>query len=230
MATIWRGELLITAIASALLSAPATAAPGRTATGEVQGQVTILRDGKPRAEHSNAVVYLEGVPGAPERAAAPSPAVIRQKDKQFTPSLTVVQSGATVDFPNEDRIFHNVFSVSRAARFDLGLYKSGSSRSVTVKRPGVVDVYCNIHADMEARIKVLDTPWYRVTGRDGRFRFTRVPVGIHPIVVWLPSGDEVRGTVTVRAGAVAQFRTSIAQVERPRRHLRKDGTPYGRYE
>ena len=64
--------------------------------------------------------------------------------------------GTTIDFPNEDKIFHNVFSVSRPARFDLGLYKSGTAKSVEMKRAGIVDVYCNIHPEMIAKVKVLD--------------------------------------------------------------------------
>jgi len=111
--------------------------------GTVKGSVTVSKGGKAKADKTGVIIYLEGVPGTP-----PVPkdhAIIRQREKQFDPPLTVVVRGTTVDFPNEDKIFHNVFSVSRPARFDLGLYKSGTMKSVEMKRSGVVDVYCNIH-------------------------------------------------------------------------------------
>src|SRR6185436_17206189 len=100
-------------------------------TGEIRGTVTV----KGRATSAGVLVYLEGV--AEEPAAPRSHAVIKQRDKQFDPPVTIVVRGTTVDFPNEDKIFHNVFSVSRPARFDLGLYKSGTMKSVEMKRSGV---------------------------------------------------------------------------------------------
>ena len=154
---------------------------------------------------------------------------IRQREKQFDPPLTVVVRGTTIDFPNEDKIFHNVFSVSRAARFDLGLYKSGSSRSVEMKRSGTIDVYCNIHPEMVAKVKVLDSGFFALTDAQGRFRIDGVPAGTYPLVVWLPSGDEVRSEVTIKARGVAQARPEITAHAKKDTHLRKDGTPYGRY-
>ena len=103
--------------------------------------------------------------------------MIRQREKQFDPPLTIVVRGTTVDFPNEDKIFHNVFSVSRAARFDLGLYKSGAMKSVEMKRPGTVDVYCNIHPDMVAKVKVLDNAFYTITDQTGDVRARGRPGG-----------------------------------------------------
>src|SRR4029078_815115 len=105
-------------------------------------------------------VHLESAAGA--RPRPKTHAIIKQREKQFEPPLTVVVKGTTIDFPNEDKIFHNVFSVSRAARFDLGLYKSGTAKSVEMKRAGVVDVYCNIHPDMIAKVKVLDNAYYTI--------------------------------------------------------------------
>jgi plastocyanin len=196
--------------------------------GTVRGTVTVTKGGKAKADKTGVIIYLEGVAGTP-----PVPkdhAIIRQREKQFDPPLTVVVRGTTVDFPNEDKIFHNVFSVSRPARFDLGLYKSGTMKSVELKRAGVVDVYCNIHPDMVAKVKVLDNAFYTITDARGAFTIEGVPPGEYPIVAWLATGDEVRGTVTVTVGAVADVKLEVTEVAKKTMHTRKDGTPYGRYK
>ncbi|EYF06806.1 carboxypeptidase regulatory-like domain-containing protein [Chondromyces apiculatus] len=196
-------------------------------SGTVTGTVTVLKDGAPRADRSGIVVYLEGAPGP---LVAAKGRAIQQKDLAFVPGVMVVTTGTTLEFPNEDKVFHNVFSVSKAARFDLGLYKSGSSKSVTLKNPGVVDVYCNIHPQMAARIKVVDTGYHAMTDANGRFQIKGVPVGTYPIVAWPAYGEEQRGTVTVTAGGLAALDLSVVEGKPSKRHLRKDGTPYGRYK
>ncbi len=200
-----------------------TNAASKPQTGDVTGKVTV----KGSKQTKGVVVYLENVPGTPPKA---KNATIRQREKQFDPPLTIVVKGTTIDFPNEDRIFHNVFSVSRPARFDLGLYKSGSQKSVEMKRAGVVDVYCNIHPDMVARVKVLDNAFYTVTDASGVFRVEGVPAGEYPIVAWLPSGGEASGKVTIAAGGAATVNLEITAVATSSTHTRKDGTPYGRYK
>ena len=202
------------------LSADAHGAPG---TGDIAG--TVLVNGKQPG--AGVVVYLEGFYGVP--APARDHAVIRQREKQFDPPLTVVVRGTTIDFPNEDRVFHNVFSISQAARFDFGLYKSGTSKSVEMKRSGAVDVYCNIHPDMVAKVKVVDNAHYTITDEHGRFRLQGVPAGDVPLVAWVPSGEQATLTVTVKAGGVATVKLDVVAVARKPTHTRKDGTPYGRY-
>ncbi|HEX5059974.1 MAG TPA: carboxypeptidase regulatory-like domain-containing protein [Kofleriaceae bacterium] len=203
-------------------------ARSKPSTGSVRGTVTINAKGKAKSDKKGVVVYLEGVAGTP-----PVPkdhAIIRQREKQFEPPLTIVVKGTTIDFPNEDKIFHNVFSVSRPARFDLGLYKSGTAKSVEMKRSGTVDVYCNIHPEMIAKVKVLDNAYYTITGADGAFRIDNVPAGEYPVVAWLPTGDEAKGTVTVKAGEAAEVKLEMSEVAKKETHTRKDGTPYGRYK
>ena len=196
--------------------------------GTVKGSVSVHKGGKAKADKTGVIIYLEGVAGTP-----PAPkdhAIIRQREKQFDPPLSVVVRGTTVDFPNEDKIFHNVFSVSRPARFDLGLYKSGTMKSVEMKRTGVVDVYCNIHPDMVAKVKVLENAYYTITGKDGTFKINNVPAGEYPIVAWLQTGDEAKGTVKVSAGGSAEVKLEVSEVAKKETHTRKDGTPYGRYK
>ncbi|MGH9886698.1 MAG: carboxypeptidase regulatory-like domain-containing protein [bacterium] len=193
-------------------------------TGEIRGTVTV----KGRPTSAGVLVYLEGV--AEEPAAPRDHAVIKQRDKQFDPPGTIVVRGTTVDFPNEDKVFHNVFSVSRPARFDLGLYKSGTTKSVELKRAGTIDVYCNIHSEMVAKVKVLDNAYYATTDPQGRFRITGVPAGDVPLVAWLPTGDQTTARVTVQPGQVTDVKLSVTAVEKRETHARKDGTPYGRYK
>ena len=194
--------------------------------GEVKGGVEVI--GKDGAKHHEAaVVYLDDVPGAP--AKTDKHAIIKQREKQFEPPLTVVVKGTTIDFPNEDKIFHNVFSVSRTSRFDLGLYKSGSSKSVEMKRAGTVDVYCNIHPDMVAKVRVVDNAYYTITDAAGQFAIEGVPPGKYPITAWLPSGDEAHGTVEVKSGEAAKIVLEVKALAGRETHTRKDGTPYGRY-
>lgn len=225
-----RTHLVLTSIivaAGALVGVVAGGQAAPTAAGAVKGAVTVTVKGAPRRDLSGVVVYLERVPGPPPAATT---AVIKQRDKQFDPPLTIVVRGTTVDFPNEDKIFHNVFSVSRPARFDLGLYKSGAKKSVQMKRPGTVDVYCNIHPEMVAKVKVLDNGFYTRTDKSGGFVIDGVPPGEYPIVAWLPSGDEARGRVTITSGATAEIKLAVTEVKKKTTHTRKDGTPYGRYK
>ena len=202
----------------------AALAHGEPSTGEIHGTVAV-NGGKTSAA---VLVYLEGIPEAP-----PAPkdrAVIRQRYKQFDPPLTIVVRGTTVDFPNDDKMFHNVFSVSRPARFDLGLYKSGTTKSVEMKRAGTVDVYCNIHSEMVAKVKVLENAYYTTTDEQGRFRIAGVPAGDVSVVAWLPTGDQARAAVTVQTGRVADVKLEVTAVAKRETHTRKDGTPYGRYK
>jgi plastocyanin len=217
------------AVVVAVLTATLSLGRAGPALGTVQGVVAIEKDGSPKADRSQVVLYLEGVPG-------PSPDLeklrrsVRQRDQAFSPELTVLVKGATIDFPNEDRVFHNVFSLSETAKFDLGLYKQGDSKSITFRRTGVVDLYCNIHPDMVAKIVVVDTPFYAITGTDGRFRLDGVPAGVYPVVAWQARGAPFRGEVTVTAGGNAALDIKLVEGPLMKNHLRKDGTPYGRYK
>jgi len=187
--------------------------------GKVVGAVTPAR--------ADVVVYLEGLPNKPTEEKRPQ---IKQKDQQFSPRVVVVEKGQTVEFPNEDKIFHNVFSVTDGSKFDLGLYKSGESKAVTFKHPGVVDIYCNIHPNMVAKVKVVDSTAHALTGDDGRFTLADVPPGTYPVVAWQPYGAEWRGQVTVKSGATVELAIPLAPGKPETGHLRKDGTPYGRYK
>jgi hypothetical protein len=143
------------------------------------------RQGRPKASQAGVVVFLDELQNPPPSwPAPPEEPVIRQADKQFVPDLLPVLVGTTVSFLNDDKIYHNVFSLSRAKPFDLGIYEQGASRRVTFDRPGLVRVYCNIHSEMAADVLVLTNPYFAVTGPDGRFRIADVPVGGATLRTW----------------------------------------------
>jgi plastocyanin len=197
--------------------------------GNFAGKVVLQKDGKPLEAHAGVVVYLESVPEA-EPGSTAAVKQVQQRNLAFLPELTVVVKGETVEFPNQDKVFHNVFSLSRAARFDLGLYKSGSSKAVTFTREGVVDIYCNIHPQMAAKVKVVPNRFYAVTDERGRFRIEGIPPGKWPYVAWQPWGEPVRGEVTIQPARTSEAEVRLERGERSTSHLRKDGTPYGRYQ
>ncbi len=195
--------------------------------GALAGAVTVVSGGHPIADRSRVVVYLVGNGVSHSARVTKS---IRQRERRFQPDFLVVPVGSTVEFPNDDHIFHNVFSLSRTKRFDLGLYRSGTSRSITLEREGVVDVYCNIHPEMVAKILVIDSMHYAVTDRDGAFRIRDVPSGSYEVVGWQAYGQPYRARVTIRSGTTTRLDFQLAAGRAPtRRHLRIDGTPYGRY-
>ena len=154
--------------------------------GSVSGRVE-LRDSQDAAvrkhmDFSGVVVWLEPVAGLPNPApvgaiAQTNQAKMIQKDKTFTPHVLPIRVGTTVDFPNFDPIFHNAFSNYNGQLFDVGLYPPGTSRPVRFARPGVVRVFCNIHANMSAVIVVLNTPYFQATQKSGKFQFDNVPPG-----------------------------------------------------
>jgi plastocyanin len=112
-----------------------------------------------------------------------------QKDKMFTPHLLVVPTGSQVEFPNQDPFFHNVFSLFNGKRFDLGLYESGTSRSVRFDREGVSYIFCNIHPEMGAIVLALNTPYYGISSENGLVALHNVPAGSYRLNVWSENGQ-----------------------------------------
>ena len=149
----------------------------------------------------NVVIWLS--PLKPITTIAPSPVrqpVYRlvQKHKMFTPHLLVVATGTSVQFPNEDPFFHNVFSPFNGKRFDLGLYESGTTRSVRFDREGVSYIFCNIHPEMGAVILALSTPYYGISGENGTVSIHNVPPGSYRLNVWSENGQPADQTTAER--------------------------------
>jgi plastocyanin len=184
----------------------------------VSGKVELRdsRDPGVRAkDYSGVVVWLVPSSGAaPEMPARHARMV--QKNKTFTPHVLAIPVGSTVDFPNFDPIFHNAFSSYNGQIFDVGLYPPGTSRAVQFSRPGIVRVFCNIHANMSAVIAVLASPWFAVTGRDGEFTLHDVPEGSCTLHVFheratQPTLDALQQTVTVGSDALRLSPISVSE-------------------
>jgi plastocyanin len=148
-----------------------------------------------------AIVYLEGrsLEGRSYPASAARPA-LNQRGIQFHPQVLAIQAGTTVDFPNRDNIYHNVFSYSSPNDFDLGRYPMNDSRSVRFDRPGIVRVYCDIHSHMSATILVLPHPYFAVPDAQGNYVLSDVPEGKYTLVAWYGREAAVRMQVSVTRG------------------------------
>ena len=132
----------------------------------------------------------------------PKHRVIEQRERQFAPRVLVVPVGSTVTFPNFDPVFHNVFSLSPSRAFDLGIYKDGETREVTFSKEGVVEVGCNLHANMSAALIVVSAPHYVVTNAKGQFSFKSLALGDYQMKAWTESSPEpLTKIVHVKAGA-----------------------------
>ena len=141
-----------------------------------------------RADLSDVVLWLTPLDRpAPEVALTQQPRKrlqLTQKNKSFQPHVLVVPAGSTVDFPNRDPFFHNVFSLFDGKRFDLGLYEAGASNSVRFDRLGVSFLFCNIHPEMSAVVIAVDTPYHGVSDRAGKITIPNVPDGKYKMHVW----------------------------------------------
>jgi plastocyanin len=165
---------------------------------------------KAQPELRNVVIFFEGLPASKP---APRNASIAQRDEQFTPHMVAVTAGSSVAFPNDDPFFHNVFSLSRGAAFNLGRYPSGSSRAKVFTRPGIVKVFCEIHSHMSAVVRVFDHGWFTVPGDDGTYAIDGVPAGEHTVIAWHERIGERRERVTIRAGAATQTHFTLPVLE-----------------
>ena len=192
-----------------------SAKPRSAATGAVVGKLT--------GGGGDAFVYIEDVV-----APAHGGAVMKQAGKQFAPQVLTVVKGTKVDFPNMDTVFHNVFSVTPDNSFDLGSYPQGAAKSVTMTRPGVVTVYCNMHPQMVGYILVTPSPLVVRAGQDGFFRIANVPVGHHRLVAWAPNAKPVVSEIDVTEADSAPVELAVKRSQAGP-HTNKDGMAYGSY-
>ena len=209
---------------AALLALVTLALPAPVPAGTVNGRVELIdKGGRKASDLSDVVVFIEGVKSRPR----PAHVTMTMKAKSFVPRVVVVPVGGTVDFPNEDPIFHNVFSVSGENRFDLDLYKRPKSGSWTFQRPGVVRVYCNIHPQMSAVVVVRDNPYFAKATPDGAFSIADVPAGRYTLKAWNERANEVGREIVVPAqGDVEAALTLDASSFKRVAHKNKFGKDY----
>jgi plastocyanin len=221
-----------------LLAAAALLAGARPlAAEELGGHLVLLaKDGKGPARGADpvqAVVYFEpeAVAHAPHAAKEPeAPYQLLTQHKEFFPHVLAVPVGSRVQFPNQDAILHNVFSVSPGNAFDLGIYRVGPPKEKRFDKAGVVRVYCNVHQAMTAYILVLDTSFFASPGADGAFRLTGLPRGPGKLTVWHEQADPWSEEVTLPLPAGAPPLQARLVVVRPKLlpHLNKTGESYTR--
>ena len=164
---------------------------------------------QPMAEPQMSVVYLEVAPRGAFEQTDTTRAIMDQRNETFVPHVLAITTGTTVDFPNSDHIYHNVFSLSKTRPFDLGRYAVGRSKSIRFDRPGVVRVFCDIHSHMSAFILVFTHPFYAVTDSDGRYRIDNVPPGTYNVVAWNEGLASEPRAVTVPDGAATELDFSL---------------------
>lgn len=203
--------------------------------GTVSGSVTAVQKGKP-IQSTDVWVYLESAT-APKSPGDGVSANIVQKETKFEPKVVVIPKGGKIFFPNRDSEEHNVFSPAVKANeyfgFDLGRYgpdKTGRHRKFF--EVGEFDIYCDIHKEMSAKVKVVPSRYYtRVI--DGKFTFADVAPGTYTLVAWAPDSRESRSAQAfeVKAGETRQTESlNVQVVTASRLHDRLDGSPYGQYK
>ena len=231
----------------ALFNMALTGSPAQAQGAEVTAHVVVqdkTAAGKHKGSMSSADVVVWLTPLQPDGHSAatghPGPFRLVQKNKMFTPHLLVVPTGSSVDFPNQDPFFHNVFSLFNGKRFDLGLYESGTSRAVRFDREGVSYIFCNIHPEMGAVVLSLSTPYYGVSSSGGAVAIHNVPPGSYRLHVWSEAAQsanpvDAERIVQVGAGPVHLGEIALEGVADPMEHHKNKfdedyhpnhGTPY----
>lgn len=222
------GTVLLCTAALALplrrLSDTASAA----APGNVRGRVELKQapaDQEPRpnvadlgmhaahgaTDRRRSVVYLDPAPRAAFDVREDVHARMDQRNETFVPHVLAIIAGTSVDFPNNDRTYHNVFSLSKTRSFDLGRYAVGRSKSVRFDQPGIVRVFCDIHSHMSAFILVFSHRYFAVTDDEGRYRIDNVPPGTYTVLAWNESMPTETRRVTVSDGAEADLNFFLAK-------------------
>jgi plastocyanin len=151
------------------------------------------------------VVYLESAPRGAFETSEGGRAVMDQRNETFVPHVLAITTGTTVDFPNSDKFYHNVFSLSKTRPFDLGRYAAGNSRPVRFDRAGIIRVFCDIHSHMNAYILVFNHPFFAMTDVEGRYRIENVPPGTYGVIAWNEGTSSEARPITVPDGGVAEL-------------------------
>ena len=197
--------------------------------GRITGRVTILeRPGVKTTDISSAIVYLQPLDAraAEDRGGVPAEATIAMRGREFLPHVSVIHSGGSVAFPNDDPFSHNVFSNAEPGSFDLGLYRRGARRVASFPQSGVFPIFCNIHARMVSYVLAVPSSHVATVDAQGQFTLEDVPVGAWRLHVWHERASRMTEEVTVSATGTSVQLTLDARGYNATAHLNKFGMPY----
>lgn len=220
--------LVATGIVRTDADEPLTTSPTTRVNGIIRGRVELRQsssDVAPRVSVSDlgmgtmhappdrrSVVYLDPAPRAAFETRDETRPRMDQRDETFEPHVLPIVVGTTVDFPNNDHTYHNVFSLSKTRTFDLGRYAAGRSKSVRFDRPGIVRVFCDIHSHMSAFIIVFAHRYFSLSDSDGSYRLENVPPGTYTVVAWNESAPtESRRVVVPEAGGEVEVNFALGR-------------------
>jgi plastocyanin len=196
--------------------------------GTISGHIQITeKSGKPSQDLADTVLYVQGAKAKPR----PINATMEMKGKAFLPHVLVIPVGTTVAFPNDDPIFHNVFSLSENNHFDLDLYKRPKSGSWTFAHAGIARVYCNIHPQMSGVIVVVESSFFAKAGLDGTFTIEGIPAGSYTLSAWHERGGEAsQGVKVAPEGDTRADLVLDATQFKKKTHLDKFGRDYSTHD
>jgi plastocyanin len=217
-----------------MLFAVSAHAQGVTVSGRLSTERAKHSKASPGENIADVVLWLTPKDAVAVRntpAPTPQKAKLVQKDKAFHPKLLVLPAGSTVEFPNRDPFFHNVFSLFNGKRFDLGLYEAGESRTTRFERVGVSYIFCNIHPEMNAIIVTTDTPYYTTSSNNEEFKISGLLPGIYELHIFADGLSAEAQKKVVREVKVGEAPVSIGEIALPERqtslhHTNKYGRDY----
>jgi plastocyanin len=198
-------------------------------TGTIQGTVKVEKvspDAKAVAGASGTVIYVVGFQTPPPAGVVK----IIQKDKTFEPTVMPIVKGQRVAFSNADKVRHNVFSVSQAKAFDVGITPPGDAPKTLFDHTGKVDVFCNIHPEMSMTVLVLPNSAFAMAGADGSYSIPGVPPGEYTVYAWHRLGAPAKQRIKVTAGATTRADWTLRLDQTVQSHLDKHGRPYKKRE
>ena len=173
------------------------------------------------------LVWLEPAAGAKVAARAPEHAQMVTRNKALIPHVLAIPAGSTVSFPNDDPISHNLFSLSSGNSFDLGLYRRGAGKTEKFDRPGIVNVYCNVHPTMSSVIYVMSSPYFAFTDANGNFALPDIAPGSYTLVAWNEQGGMTQSKLDVPAAGKSNVGITLdSTTYRASSHLNKENKPY----
>ena len=214
-------RLLVAVASLVLLSA------GELCAGSLNGRVSFQTKRGQNPAVNETLVWLEPQGNVRVTKRAPAKYQMVTRGKLLIPHVLAIPVGSTVEFPNDDPISHNLFSLSTANGFDLGLYRKGAGKAHKFDSAGIVNVYCNVHPNMSAVVHVMPTPYYTFTDGSGAYSFSDVPAGRYRVVAWNEQGGTAESMVDVGSSAAATTALMIdSRNYRAQTHANKEGKPY----